>query len=303
MRLADIAKSKKSVSIKALGSDTTLAKEVQKRLIVLGCLDPKADGQFGTISQLALSSFARREALPFDDRLTGPIAQALLEETPKTFIPLKLGSDLGSRLVRYMQAKKYHVARLPGHLNIVYLEGSDVTGRHNADRADEWNDRRIVFVVGKNGRPTITHNVPATTEPGLFFTDHPLNKGGAARIAFQQYKAWMVGTHKAGTKTAQEALVQAGSISVFRDKNKDGIRPGDTVHVGSGFGINQHGTLGDKGPKTIGRWSAGCLVARQQADHRLFMKIVKRDPRFGANNGYRFMTAVIAGDDLDARVP
>jgi len=309
MRLAEIAKSKKSVSVQKLGSDIALAKEVQKRLIVLGCLDPKADGAFGEISKLALRSFARREGLPFAERLTGPIAQALLDETPKTFIPLKLGSDLGSRLVRYMQAKGYHVARLPGHLNIVYLEGSDVNGRHNADEADGWNDRRIVFVVGSDGRPRITLNVPATTEPGLFFTRNPINKGGAARIAFNQYKAWGVGKHKADTPTEQEALVQVGQISVFRDKNKDGLRETtkngkrvrDLVHVGSGFGINQHGTLGTKGPKTIGKWSAGCLVARQPADHRRFMKIVKKDPRFAANHTYRFMTAVIAGDDFDAK--
>lgn len=302
MKLAEVAKSKQGVSVKALGSDTDLAKEVQKRLIALGCLDPKADGEFGTISQLGLKSFARHEKLHFAQQLTAPIAQALLDENSKTFIPLKLGSDLGSRLVAYLQASKYHLARLPGHTNIVYLEGSNADGRHNTDRADEWNDRRIVFVVGDDGRPKVTHNTPATTEPGVFYTKNPLNKDGAARIAFQQYKAWVVGMHKAGTKTAQEALVQAGRISVFRDKNMDGLRTGDAEFVGSGFGINQHGTLGAKGPKTIGKWSAGCLVARQPADHHRFMDLVKLDPRYVANHGYRFMTAVIAGDDLDAKV-
>lgn len=303
MKLAEIVTTKTAVSLPHLAVDRKLAKEVQARLIAFGCLDPKADGVFGEVSKLGLASFAHRQGLRVNGRIGPQLATALLDTKPSTFIPLRLGDDLGSRLVRYMQAKDYYVARLPRQVNIVYLEGSDVRGRHNADAPDLWNDRRIVFVIDPDGRPRIMLNVPATTEPGLFYTRNPINPGGAARIAFDQYKAWSVGTHRAKTKSAQEALVQTGRITVFRDKNKDGKRTGDRVDVGGGFGVNQHGTLGAAGPKTIGKWSAGCLVAREPEDHRRFMRIVRRDQRFAVNNSYRFMTTVIAGDDLDVAIP
>src|SRR5258706_65591 len=146
-------------------------------------------------------------------------------------------------------------------------------------------------------------NVLATTEPSRFFSESPENPEGAARIAFGQYKAWRVGIHKAGKPTAHEALVQAGELSVHRDLNKDGKRAGDKIDVGSGFGINQHSGH-NASANDIGRASAGCLVGRSHVEHKEFMKLVKTDPRFlRATNGYKYITAVIAGDDLKNQVP
>ena len=100
-----------------------------------------------------------------------------------------------------------------------------------------------------------------------------------------------------------EALVQADKIHIFRDKNEDGKRPGDKEFiVGSGAGINQHSGL-NQSPSNIGKLSAGCLVGQNDDEHKKFMKILRGDPRFIANHGYKFMTTVIAGDDLDKKVP
>jgi hypothetical protein len=71
-----------------------------------------------------------------------------------------------------------------------------------------------------------------TTEPGMFWTLNPLNPNGAARIAFGQYKAWIVGTHLAGTKSAHEALVQVSPVSVHLDLNKDFKRTNDKIDSG-----------------------------------------------------------------------
>ena len=132
----------------------------------------------------------------------------------------------------------------------------------------------------------------ATTEPGKYYTSvRKIDPRGAARIAFGQYKAWSVGTHRAGTRTAHEALVQTAPISVFRDLNEDFERQGDEEASGL-FGINQH--WGYDLPKSdIGRASAGCLVGRTKSGHRAFMALCKADPRYVASNGYRFMTTVM----------
>jgi hypothetical protein len=153
----------------------------------------------------------------------------------------------------------------------------------------------VIAIEG--GKPVIKMNVLATTEPGRFYTENPENPGGAARIAFNQYKSWRVGTHKAGKPSAHEALVQVADIAVHRDKNKDGKRTGDAIDIGSAFGINQHSGH-NQDPNNIGKASAGCLVSQSDLDHKHFMALVKTDPRYGANHGYRFMSTVIAGDDL-----
>lgn len=272
-------------------------------MVGLGCLDPPVDGKFGPISRLALGFFAEKVSVDFDGEVIDKkLAQALLESKVDELFPLNLGNNLGSRIIKYMQQRNYWFARMTDFRTIVYLEGADEDGEPNADEFDKFNDRRIVFII-ENGEPKILLNVLATTEPGRYYTLHPDSPtGAAARIAFGQYKAWCVGTHKRGKPGAHEALVQTEIVPVHRDTNKDGKRTNDRIDTSMLFGINQHSGH-NQGLSTIGLASAGCLVARTDADHRSFMRICKEDPRFDASSGYRFMTTIIAGDDLKEKVP
>lgn len=302
MTLREIVDKNSIVSLRELALDRDLAADTQTCLIKLGCLDPPADGDFGPLSTLALREFARNVAKPIGEVLEADLARSLLDSTDDTFIPLTLGSDFASRIIKYFQRKDFWFAKLPGFLNIVYIEGANEDGSLNADEFNKFNDRRIVIAI-EAGKPKILFNVLATTEPGRFYTENPLNPEGAARIAFGQYKSWRVGTHKAHTPTAHEALVQVAPLSVHRDLNKDGSRTRDKIDVGSGFAINQHsGHNADA--NNIGKASAGCLVARSHDDHKQFMKLVKTDPRFmRASNGYKYISTIIAGDDLKNQVP
>jgi len=299
-KLREFAKNKSNISLKGLALDPVLAREVQTRLIELGCLDPPSDGDFGPVSNFVLSEFARQIGIELDEIFDFNLAESLLEKSEDTFLQLMLGDDFPSRIIKYMRLKKYWVAKLPGFLNIVYVEGANADGMPNADEFNKFNDRRIVIAI-EEGKPIIKMNVLATTEPGKFYTENPENPGGAARIAFDQFKSWRVGTHKAGKPGAHEALVQVANISVHRDKNKDGKRTGDIVDVGSAFGINQHSGH-NQDPNNIGKASAGCLVSQSDQDHKHFMALVKTDPRFAASNGYRFISTVIAGDKLKQEI-
>jgi hypothetical protein len=131
-------------------------------------------------------------------------------------------------------------------------------------------------VIGFEGdKPVILGKWRATTEPGAYYTEHPVNPAGAARIEFGQYQAWRVGMHRGD----HEALVQRSKVTVCRDLNKDMIRTGDARDSGDNFGINQHGPSGtDEAPDNVGNFSAGCLVGKSMAGHRAFMAIVKADP-------------------------
>lgn len=263
--------------------------EVQQKLIQWGLLDPPADGIFGSQSGAALSYARELWGLPHE---TDAGTFILSYSEP---IPLRLDNSLASRIIKYMQSAQYHISRGDKHFNIVYLEGADEDGSPNSDIPNQWNDLRLVLEIKRDGVPRIVGAWMATTEPGRKYTESPMNPDGAFRIAFGQYKAWVIGTHK-----DHEALIQAGEITGFRDANKDYKRTGDRRVTGSDFGVDQHWGYN---MTLVEGASAGCLVGQSKDGHREFMATIKTDRRYLLNPNYVFLTTVIAGDDLAAKFP
>lgn len=282
-------------NFEAIAVDKELSKQIQILLKNLDYLDSEADGKFGPISSLALKTFQADFECGEPDYLGPTTAKKLIETKAEqlTERPLHLGSDLASRIVRYMQAQGYKIFHGSKYLNIVYVEGMNGDGTLNKDEPNKFNDRRMVIQVS-GGIPSIVGSWEGTTEPGSFYTYHPMNAAGAARVKFGQYRAWQVGIH--GNAEPHEALIQVTPISVYRDLNKDFSRIGDTVATGC-FGINQHWGY-DMNANNVHNASAGCLLGRSREGHREFMKIIKSDRRYQANSAYTFYTAIIAGDQL-----
>lgn len=195
------------------------------------------------------------------------------------------------RIIEYCHSNNYKLFTSEGEKNIIYVEGMDVDGIINADEPNQFNDVRLVL----SHKLSLLGNWSATCEPGRWYTDRPMNKNGAARIAFGQYRAWRVGAH--GNSDPHEALVQVEKVKVFRDLNKDGLRTGDRTETGL-FGINQHWGY-DLPATNIGRASAGCLVGRTRQGHREFMNIVKSDVRYQSDRQFIFTTTIIPGDKLN----
>lgn len=198
------------------------------------------------------------------------------------------------KIVDRMKAEKYQIFRKPGEKNIVYVEGYNSNGTANADEPNKFNDLRLVFEFNGHGEPEILGGWEATTEPGYYYTDNPMNPNGAARIAFGQYKAWQVGIH--GVSEPHEALVQVGLVKVHRDYNQDMIRTGDAIDEGL-FGINQHWGY-DHPYDDIYTASAGCLVGRTRREHKDFMRILKEDPRYIADRDFVFSTTILNGNKI-----
>ena len=296
MKLQDFLEKNLKYTMEGIASDKELATQIQSRLITFGLLDPPADGKFGPISVAALKQFQTLMKCNEPELLGAVTAEKLIETKPEN-IPtpeLKLGNDLASRIIRYMQTKGYQIFQGIRQYNIVYIEGMNADGTLNKDTPNQFNDRRLVIQI-LDGVPAIIGNWEATTEPGNRYTDRPMNPGGAARIKFGQYKAWQIGIH--GTSDRHEALVQTGGeLSVHRDLNKDYQRSGDKLDTGY-FAINQH--WGYDLPYTnVYFASAGCLVGRTRQGHREFMTLIKKDQRYQLNDRYVFYTTVIYGQDL-----
>lgn len=202
-----------------------------------------------------------------------------------------LSSNRVKSIIDYCEKMNYKLFTGNQEVNIIYIEGMDTDGNLNGDEPNQFNDIRLVLGSEMN----LLGLWSATTEPGRWYTQNPMNRKGAARIAFGQYKAWAVGTH--GNSEPHEALVQVGEVVVYRDHNKDGIRTGDNIDRGL-FGINQHWGY-DLPLSNIGLASAGCLVGRTRQGHREFMNIIKSDRRYEADRQYIFATTIIPADKLN----
>lgn len=274
-----------------LGTDRDLAMEIQTRLSALGYLDPPADGIFGEVSKWALTEFAEANGLCCGDGFTETMAKKLL--VPEKLLPeIRETGSWFDKVIAYMTKRNYFICRHSDCKNIVYLEGVNPDGSPNDNKPNAFNDIRIVFSVGDDGRPELLGVWEATTEPGAHYTFSPINRGGAARIAFGQYKAWGVGRHR----NNHEALVQTKPVTVYRDKNRDFLRTGDRIETGL-FGINQHWGY-DCPVNDIKNSSAGCLVGRAKEGHRKFMSLAKADPRYKVSRSYSFVTTIMPGQDI-----
>jgi hypothetical protein len=232
---------------------------------------------------------------------------------------MQLKNDFLGKIIATQQKLGHKIFTNAGEVNIVYIEGCDLDGKVNSDRINEWNDVRLVYRIQQCGTAEVLGKWKATSEPGTKYTDRPLNPLGAFRIAFGQYKAWVVGQHH-----DHEALVQlweageklpgglkVGELRGFRDLNKDGFRKGDKEFVGTGWGVNQHGGYDmkrearrtkDSSRQTsqVDGASAGCLVGQTMSGHREFMDIIKKDVRCVADRNYVFWTSILDGSKLES---
>jgi peptidoglycan hydrolase-like protein with peptidoglycan-binding domain len=298
MDIYEFYQSGNTYSISQVAADEELTVDIQKVLIWLKLLDPPFDGKFGPITTQAFKEFQTRMNCSEIGILDTDTAKKLIETEPTELPPPRIrpNDDLAGRIIKYMLLKNYDVFTKPSEYNIVYIEGMNADGKENDDAPNKFNDRRIVIEF-VDGIPKILGNWEATTEPGTYYTTRPINSKGAARIQFNQFKAWRVGTHK----DQYPALVQVANVTVHRDFNRDGFRIGDKLDTGL-FGINQH-HANDASRHDIGRWSAGCLVGRSRSEHNQFMQLIMRDRRYQLNSNYIFVTTIIPGDDLLKQFP
>ena len=283
------------IPMSIIGADLTLCRDVQGKLAVLGLLEPPGDGRYGPVTDWAFRAFCQKAGLSLQSGFTQAAAGALANAHVDQLFPIRQDAGLASRIVEGLVRKGYWLARHPSCRNIVYVERLNPDGTPNDNAPNRFNDLRSVLRIKEDGLPELLGTWDGTTEPSRYWTLHPMNQRGAARIALGQNKAWVRGTHHPGTPQAHEALVQVAPILVYRDMDQDFRREG-TPEFGL-FGINQH--WGYDLPKDdLGRSSAGCLVGRTEDGHRQFMEIVKQDARYLVSSAYRFQTVVIPASDL-----
>lgn len=130
---------------------------------------------------------------------------------------------------------------------------------------------------------------PGTTDPGLYWREHPMNVHGTALVKPGQYRGlWKRGRHQG----KYEALVQASPISVYRDANRNAtLEPREeTVQVGM-FGINMHRANPNTPSVQVNKWSAGCQVFADPIQFDFMMALVRKSQAiWGDRFSYTLLT-------------
>lgn len=145
-------------------------------------------------------------------------------------------------------------------LNLIWVRTSD-------NNANEFNDWATVSYI--DGKHLNYFAFPATTDPGIYYRENPLNVDGTAILPPGQYRSmWKIGKHR-GKYTA---LVQCKPITVWRDNNKDAYLEKGVEDNGM-FGINMHRSGATRTSTQVGKWSAGCQVIANPIHFDFLMKL------------------------------
>ena len=166
------------------------------------------------------------------------------------------------------------------NLNIIGIRTPD-------SDANAFNDRMCVIYKDENG--WVTRTWPCTTDPGLYWREHPMNVKGTAILCADQYRgAYKIGRHRG----KYEALVQTGGrVRCYRDSNRDEVLDMSPDSEAAGYyGINIH-KAGAQSTE-VDKWSAGCQVFANEADFAAFMALVKKSAQtYGAQFSYTLIVA------------
>jgi hypothetical protein len=165
-----------------------------------------------------------------------------------------------------LQKKGYKIFMRPFELNIVGV-------RSDSTKPNAFDDTIYVFYVDKEGK-LIQQKFQATTDPGTYWLQNPMNPQGTAILKQGQY----IGSHAMGLHRGKYmALVQQRPVTVMRDYDRNAILDFNNGREDTGlFGINIHRASETGTTKVVDHYSAGCQVFASITDFILFMSLCER---------------------------
>lgn len=131
--------------------------------------------------------------------------------------------------------------------------------RNDNAQPNSFDDTICVLFKDEYGDNTLVC-FPATTDPGTYWLEHPMNTQGCAIMQEGYYPhVYTIGQHK-----GYKALQQIGNIHYVRDNNKDDVLDFDAQKkVIGNFATNiHHADVWEKSTE-VDKWSAGCQVIQK----------------------------------------
>lgn len=165
-----------------------------------------------------------------------------------------------------LQKKSYRIFLRPFELNIVGVRADSV-------KPNSFDDTIYVFFNNQDGQ-LVEHRFPATTDPGTYWLNNPMNPKGTAILKEGQYlNAYGLGLHRG----KYLALVQKRPVTVLRDYDRNAVLDFLNGKEDSGlFGINIHRASETGTTRTVDKFSAGCQVFANATEFVLFMSLCER---------------------------
>ncbi|MCC7303072.1 MAG: hypothetical protein IT233_10565 [Bacteroidia bacterium] len=165
------------------------------------------------------------------------------------------------RVKSILRSNGYRLHTRPYELNIVGV-------RTRSTKPNRFDDEVHVFYKSKPLKWEY-HIFKATTDPGTYWLENPMQPQGTAILAQGQYvNAYRIGLHQGKYK----ALVQAAPVTVIRDYDRNAKLDFFNGRKDKGlFGINIHRALAQGKTKFIDKFSAGCQVFQDAVDFDRFM--------------------------------
>lgn len=157
----------------------------------------------------------------------------------------------------------------------------------NENEPDRYNDT-LCPIYFENPTTTRHETVICTVEPGAHYTRVDPHPKGAARLPLCRMMEFKWGKHRGRT-----ALVPVHADVVVRDANGNfHIDPAEKVHIGN-FQLRIHS--GGKNPKSVGKYSAGCIAILGGEDGVGWRKLVAICQK---NTQDKFYVILAEGDDF-----
>jgi hypothetical protein len=165
-----------------------------------------------------------------------------------------------------LQKKGYRIFMRPYELNIVGV-------RSDSTKPNAFDDTIYVFYVDREGK-LMQHLFPATTDPGTYWLQNPMNPQGTAILKGGQY----IGSHAMGMHRGKYlALVQQRPVTVIRDYDRNAVLDFSNGREETGlFGINIHRASETGTTKMVDHYSAGCQVFANITDFIGFLSLCER---------------------------
>lgn len=113
----------------------------------------------------------------------------------------------------------------------------------------------------------------ATTDPGLYYLNNPLNVNGTAILKEGQYKDTFAIDYHHGSYLA--LCQRLAPVTVYRDRNKDNALDFNGLIETGFFGINIHRASYASIVGMVGKFSAGCQVFKNPGHFKDFMTIAQ----------------------------
>lgn len=173
-----------------------------------------------------------------------------------------------------LQEKGFKTFNRPFELNIVGV-------RSNSIKPNSFDDHITAFFKDSNGNWQF-HPFAATTDPGTYWLQNPINPQGTAILKHGQY----LNSHRIGLHRGKYlAVVQQRPITVIRDYDRNASLDLLNGKEQTGlFGINIHHAAVNGTTKSVDKYSAGCQVFANINDFNLFMTFAQKHKQLYGNN-------------------